>query len=203
MLQGEGQIQLFIKFWRTQSQASTLLRVALAWVQYQSGQGLPILIDVHTPLPYLTTRWIPALRTFLATIDGQIKLDRNYIPALKRHGDKYIMDKVVDSGAFMTPQLQQINRCRLYLDVSTVSDLTTANGKFIDTAISQGHRTILSSVSRWHKTNQARPSSESWIQWIRVCCIWSRCDGSLFSPLTLWLMPGSQWRHAWPCYYDY
>jgi hypothetical protein len=113
------------------------------------------------------------------------------------------MDKVVDSGAFTTLQLQEINRCRLYLDVSTVSDLTTANGKFIHTAISQGHRTILSSVSRWHKTNQARPSSKSWIQWIRVCRIWNRRDGSLFSPLTLWLVPGSQLRQAWPCYFDY
>ena len=82
-LQGEGQTQLFIKFWRTPSQASMLLRVALAWVQYQSGRGLPILTDVHTPLPYLIARWIPALRTFLATIDGQIELDRNYIPALQ------------------------------------------------------------------------------------------------------------------------
>jgi hypothetical protein len=202
-LQGEGQIQLFIKFWRTQSQASTLLRVALAWVQYQSGRSLPILTDVHTTLPYLTARWIPALRTFLATIDGQIELDRNYIPALQRHGDEHIMDKVVDSGAFTTLQLQQINRCRLYLDVSTVSDLTTANGKFIDTAILQGHRTILSSVSRWHKTNQARPSAESWTQWTRVCRIWSRRNGSLFSPLTLWLVPGSQLRRSWPCYFDY
>jgi hypothetical protein len=144
----------------------------------------------HTPLPYLTARWIPALRRFLSTINGQIELDRLYIPALQRHGDEHIMDKVVDSGAFSTTQLQQINRCRLYLDVSTVSDLKTANGKFIDTAISQGHRTSLSSVSRWHKTNQARPSSESWMQWNRVCRIWSCRDGSLFSPLTLWLLPG-------------
>jgi hypothetical protein len=135
-------------------------------------------MDVYTPLPYLTARWIPAVKTFLATIGGQIELDRNYILALQRHGDEHIMDKVVDSGAFTALQLQQINRCQLYLDVSTVSDLTTANGKFIDTAISQGHRTILSSVSRWHKTNQARPSSKSWIQWIRVCHILSRRDGS-------------------------
>jgi hypothetical protein len=106
-------------------------------------------------------------------------------PDQTRPKDQHIMDKVVGSGAFTTLQLQQINRCRLYLDISTVSDLTAANGKFIDTAISQGCRTILSSVSRWQKTNQARPSFESWIQWIRVCCIRSCRDGSLFSPLTL------------------
>jgi hypothetical protein len=182
-----------MKFWRTPCQASTLLQVAIAWVQYQSGRGLPILTDVHTPLPYLTALWIPALRTFLANIDGQIKLHPNYILALQRHGDEYIIDKVVDSGAlFTTLQLQQINWCRLYLDVSTVSNLTTANGKFIDTAISQGHCTILSSFSRWFRTNQACPSLESWIQWICVCHIWSGRDGSLFLPLTLWLVPGSQ-----------
>jgi hypothetical protein len=74
-LQGEGHIQLFIKFWRTPSQASTLLRVALAWVQYQSGLVLPILMDIHTLLPYLTKRWIAALPTFLASIDSQIELN--------------------------------------------------------------------------------------------------------------------------------
>jgi hypothetical protein len=41
------------------------------------------------------------------------------------------------------------------------------------------------------------------MQWNRVYRIWSRRDGSLFSPLTLWLVPGSQLRPSWPCYFDY
>jgi hypothetical protein len=41
-LQGEEQIQLFIKFWRTPSQASMLLQVALAWVLVRPCQiGFP------------------------------------------------------------------------------------------------------------------------------------------------------------------
>jgi hypothetical protein len=67
-------------------------------------------MDVYTiKLPYLTARWIPALRTVLATINGQIDLDRNYIPALQRHGDEHITDRVVDNGVFTTTQLQQID----------------------------------------------------------------------------------------------
>jgi hypothetical protein len=76
------------KIWRTPCQASTLLHVTLAWVQYQTGRCTPILTDAHTPLPYLTTRWIPSLQTFLTSINGQIELGHNYIPALQCQGIK-------------------------------------------------------------------------------------------------------------------
>jgi hypothetical protein len=65
-LQGEGQIMLFLKHWRARDDAGLLLRIALGWVQYQSGRGIPILEDVHSRIPYLESRWNPSLRQFLA-----------------------------------------------------------------------------------------------------------------------------------------
>ena len=81
-IQGEGQISMFLKFWRTQTPTSILLRTALAWTQYQSGTGTPLLTDVHPELPHLEPRWLPSLRNFLSSINATIELDTNYIPAL-------------------------------------------------------------------------------------------------------------------------
>ena len=89
-LQGEGQIMLFLKHWRTYDDVGRLLRVAVAWVQYQSGMDVSILSDVTTPLPYLEARWIPSLRRFLAQINAHITLDRSYIAPLQCVNDEYV-----------------------------------------------------------------------------------------------------------------
>jgi hypothetical protein len=47
--------------------------------------------DVHTPIPYAAARWLHSLRTFLATIDGQLELDTTYIPQSHRHRDTHLM----------------------------------------------------------------------------------------------------------------
>ena len=51
--QGMGQIHLFLRHWRSNSQAGRLLRIALCWVQFSAGTGKPILQDTKTHLPYL------------------------------------------------------------------------------------------------------------------------------------------------------
>jgi hypothetical protein len=61
VLQGEGQLTLFVKHWRTNTIISKMLRMALAWTQWNAGTGTSILSKVHEPLPYLEARWIPSL----------------------------------------------------------------------------------------------------------------------------------------------
>jgi hypothetical protein len=61
-IQGEGQIQLFLKFWRTQSEISQVLRITLAWCQYQAGTSKPVLEHPKDHIPYLEARWLPSLR---------------------------------------------------------------------------------------------------------------------------------------------
>jgi hypothetical protein len=56
---------LFLKHWRANDAAGRLLRIAVAWVQYQSGVGLPIFANPELHIPYLESRWLPSLRQFL------------------------------------------------------------------------------------------------------------------------------------------
>jgi hypothetical protein len=104
-LQGEGQLMLFLKHWRANDDAGRLLRVAVAWVQYQSGVGFPIFAHPATNIPYLESRWLPSLRRFLATIQGKLILDRTYIAPMQRENDEYIMTRVLETQIFTDSDL--------------------------------------------------------------------------------------------------
>ena len=125
-MQGEGQILQFLKFWRTHNNTGKLLRVAVAWLQLHTGVSFSLLANVTTVIPHMVTRWLPSLRTFLATIHGTISLDKTYVPPIQRTHDEYIMDTILQSEAFTTAQIKILNYCRLYLQVVTVSDLCHA-----------------------------------------------------------------------------
>jgi exonuclease III len=199
VLQGEGQILLFIKHWRCDEDAGRLLRIAVAWVQYQSGLDTPIFEDVHTPLPYLEARWLPSLRLFLAFIDAKLVLDKPYIAPLQRHNDEYLMRRILDTGIFSASDLHIINCCRLYLDVITVSDLLTACGLFMDCQVFL-HEPSLSSSSNYHRAVQHKP--QNWDMWDRAMSIWFTDTGVLRLPLGNWLYSGDRLRRTWRSYWD-
>lgn len=130
-LQGEGQIMLFLKHWRTQTIVSRILRVALAWSQFQSGLSKSILQDTRTNLPHLEGRWIKSLRTFLGKVNATIEVDKPYVVPPERERDIYIMEYAITSNLFDDNDLQIINYCRQYLHVTTVSELFDATGTTI------------------------------------------------------------------------
>jgi hypothetical protein len=158
-MQGEGQIMQFLKFWRTKTDTGKLLRVAVAWLQLNTGVGFSLLDNVTTVIPHLATRWLPSLRTFLASINGTIQLDRTYVPPIQRVHDEYIMDTILWSEAFTIAQINILNYCRLYLQVVTVSDICQANGTHADASFIFGYpSTLPSSQTNWKTINQSRPA---------------------------------------------
>ena len=97
-----------------------------------AGTGTSILQDVTTRLPHLETKWIPAVRGFLKSIRARIELEEDYVPPTQRKRDSYIMDYVTKSPKFKDWEVRLINYCRLYLQCTTVSDITSADGIYID-----------------------------------------------------------------------
>jgi hypothetical protein len=127
-LQGEGQIQQFLKHWRTNTMISRMLRIDLAWSQWQSGLSRPILTATSTPLPHLECRWLRSLRTFLHYSNSHLHVHQPFTQPIERIGDFHIMDYAIRSGLFDEEALRLINYCRLYLHVTTVSELFNADG---------------------------------------------------------------------------
>ena len=198
--QGIGQLQLFLRHWRSTTQCGDLLRIAYAWAQASVGTSLPFLSVVHTPLPHFESKWLASLRVFLASIDGSITVDNNPVPPIQRVHDCHLMDSIVQNPSFSPSQVRQVNYCRLYLQAHTLSDITLATGKHLDPAAMQGQRSLLSSHTKHHHFNQARPSDTSWEQWKRACLLWGTPDGKLHQPLGSWLLEPDQLRHRWSAY---
>eukprot|EP00957_Ditylum_brightwellii_P035859 2717763-Ditylum_brightwellii.AAC.1 len=60
-VQGIQQIEKILRYYCAASDTQTLLQVAIAWVQHQSGWHKLILQDTTTALPHVESRWIPSL----------------------------------------------------------------------------------------------------------------------------------------------
>ena len=128
VLQGEGQIKHFIKHWRTNTIISRTLRIAVLWAQWQTGLDRSLLDDTTSPIPHLECRWIKSLRAFLRDIQGRFIVDLQLAPIPERKFDIYIMRYAMECGEFNDEDLRIINYCRLYLHVTTVSELFNAAG---------------------------------------------------------------------------
>jgi hypothetical protein len=155
-VQGIGQVLTMIKFWRSPCQAGQLLRIAVAWAQYVAGISNPIFEDVGTHLPQLETKWISSLREYLQYTRCTIELDEAYLLKREREHDWHIMDAIVQCGLFSPAEIRQLNYCRLYLQVSTISDLATAQGESIDKNI--GSRSTGSLVMQHEQMAQCQPT---------------------------------------------
>jgi len=92
VLQGEGQLSLFVKHWRTNSIISDMLRMALSWAQWNAGTRISILHDTQSPIPYLEARWISSLRHSLSMALMHLQLDTDFTVPYERLGDRHLMD---------------------------------------------------------------------------------------------------------------
>jgi hypothetical protein len=127
-LQGEGQIQQFLKLWQTDTMISRMLQIDLAWSRWQSGLSRPILNDTATPLPHLECRWLHSLQNFLQYTNDQLHVNQPFVQPIERIGGFHIMDYAIQSGRFDEEALRIINYCRLYLHATTVSELFNTDG---------------------------------------------------------------------------
>jgi exonuclease III len=185
--QGIGQVTLFIRHWRQSTHIGKLLRIAVSWYQLAVGTSTSFLECTSIALPHLESKWLGSMRLFLAKMQGSLRLDAVYIQPRQRIHDEYIMDLVLASKKFTAAEVRRINYCRLYLQVVTLSDLTTIAGDRMDMSKSCGNPNIESSESRLDWPRQDRPSSREWTLWKSATKLWSNGSGELNTPLGPWI----------------
>ena len=85
---------------------------------------------------------------------------------LSRENDRFLMEAVL-RGNWSREVIQSVNRCRLYLQVLSFSDVTTGSGKQIRYCIWKGRR---ETQYGWNKSwpNQGDPSPQDWRYWRQV-----------------------------------
>ncbi len=84
----------------------------------------------------------------------------------KRENDQFLMDVFVRSGKYSDSELKILLRCRLYLQVSTLSDIVSGDGKSILDDALNGKNRYLTGNHDW--PIQARPPNIEWTFWAKV-----------------------------------
>ena len=186
--QGVGQVTMFIRHWRKDTQAGKLSKIALAWLQAQAGVSFPILAFPSKTIPQLESKWIESMRSFLAKINATIIIDERMSPTLQRLHDFVIMDLVQESGKFTDVELRRLNYCRLFLRAETVSDVVTVDGSKLDQCKLIGNWSLQSSRHHGNAIYQERPNDAAWTLWRRANRLWSNKHGDLLQPLGDWVL---------------
>lgn len=126
--------------------------------------GSPILEDTRA-LDYVNWGWLLHIRDFLDHIKGQIH-GATPKPPLYREHDSYIMDSTTIK-LLSRQDRAIIQRCRIYLQIATISDIASHDG----TRINPTWMTPTSpkpSISQLQWPKQGNPGRRAWTLWARV-----------------------------------
>ena len=134
-----------LKFFRdaiyANSETGKLLRLMMQYSQLEAGIG-PLLLeqpDMH--LSYLTPTWILSLRQYLLCHNMTVTVSDSYTIPLQGPNDEYIMQPQ-HLQRYSAQQQKDINLVRLYLQASTLADISDkANRKVINLNYLGGKRT--------------------------------------------------------------
>jgi hypothetical protein len=130
--QGVAQIMLIMEHVYNETETGRLLTISLDTLQMEAGTSGLLLMDTLPSLRYLPNCWIQSLRDFLRSNNLQLHLSAPWNFRLSRKGDAFLMDVFRTSGFFTTIELRHLNAVRIHLKVATVSDISEADGRFID-----------------------------------------------------------------------
>ena len=205
--EGFGQTSSLLKSWRAEhSLQSRMIKITVHWAQYTSGIGQAILANPTIKLPHLESHWLQGLRDYLCAVQGRIRLDNPGIPAIQRQYDRHIMDMVLANSKWKPTHIKRINWCRLYLNVTTLSDITNAQGNQIDPAIYTGDLDSIQARCTWQCVYQKKLDNSSWKIWRQFCRSFTTSAPhrryNLIQPLGDWLVPASQMRRQWLYWHD-
>jgi hypothetical protein len=126
--QGVSQVNLLISHLRSKSPIHNTAMIMLE--SYQLHAGTYHAAPMHThPYKYVQSPWMTLVREFLDSVKGQIHIpDLTTIKLLQEHNSS-IMDILVP--LFTKSELQSINACQLFLQVTLVLEITDDSGSFI------------------------------------------------------------------------
>jgi hypothetical protein len=165
--QGIAQLQLLLRHLRAGTSQGSLLLIGLSWWHLVAGFSSSLWENTSAKICYVEHSWYSSLRDFLVYAHGTI-----YIPPadflhwhhLRGH-DKNIMAIVSSLDSVTRVDLKAFNRCRLFLGVMFLSEITDADGLTLSRDAWTGDRRRFSYLL-W--PYQLKPGTKSWQFWRRL-----------------------------------
>ena len=185
----------------------SMIHIALQSAQMEAGSAHLLLTDPIPSLSYLSPCWLTSIRDFLRKHQLSLEFSTNWNFRLSRSHNQFLMDVFRNSNHFTPFDLRNLNAVRLFLQVATISDITSADGLTLHRQAYSGQKI------------SSRASSYSWIRQLVITKsqqdLWKRAlsltllsnsmpsEGvaglRLRQPLGHWLAEPNQ---VWSYYYD-
>jgi hypothetical protein len=190
-----SRVSMFFQHYHVSTNLSKKLDVLLGYLQLQiETPSNPFLQDYNkwgnlAPLSWVKMLW-KSLHHFEITL--QMKFPTIAPP---QESNKVIMD-IVFEHHLNTIKVARLNRCRVSLQAIFLSDITTADGKYLeDFVFNPGGKTRQSRYS----FPREKPSRQDWDQWVNFWHKYTTTGGKLKSHLGGWINPT---HRIWQWYYN-
>ena len=108
-------------------EVAKLMDISLCTAQLESGHEEQLLLHPRIKVKYLTNSWIKNLQDFLGSHKMQIEISNPWSPHTSCKHNAMIMPEMIKHGVSPYKQFH-INACRMYLQVSMLSNIATADG---------------------------------------------------------------------------
>jgi hypothetical protein len=161
--QGIDKLQLYLGHIRLRDKTGALLRIDHSYIQLIIGSGTNFMNLDHNNYPWLEQGWMTTLWMFTTYAKISFIESGTWVPTISRQHDTFIMEEFL-TLKLPTNIMARLNRCRIYLKVLTVSDITTADGQRILVEVKQGNQPLYRQ-SRLTWPTQGYPSKEDWAHW--------------------------------------
>jgi hypothetical protein len=129
VIQGVDKLKLFLGHLRIQDRTGQLLHIALGYLQLLSGTGSFTLNLDYEQFRWVETGWLTSLWEFTSKSMLTFDYPLQWLPSLPWSNDIFIMDHFCNQDC-KDNIMGLLSRCRLYLQVITLSDITSADGMF-------------------------------------------------------------------------
>jgi hypothetical protein len=111
----------------------------------------------------LKPNWITESWRFRKQCDSTIQTKGTWKPLRGRKVDVALMEVFANKN-FTAKEMKDINRCRMYLQVLYLSEVTDISGQHIEAWVIEGKRDGIMS-SKWEWPIQQRPPMAAWKVW--------------------------------------
>ena len=199
---GISQVYILLAALRSSGVAQELALIAISWGQFLSGVNYPILSNPRPALPHLDPMvWISQVRDFLGSLDCHIELSQTFLPELQRENDLFLMEHAL-TQQYGENQLRLLNACRIFLGVTLLSDIVSADGLSLRESAIQ-HVPDSMSAFRGHIPYQSYPSTATWNVWAdSLLSLTDHTSSRLTRPLGPWKKLGASTYRQWYEYLD-
>ena len=165
ILQGIDHIKVLLDHGGQPTATGELLQNTIETHMLETGSSNNFFSSSPNELTVMTLSWMKQTLQFLQ--EYNITMDHNITPLQKwkRTHDTIIMNTVYQSSIYTEEQTKQINQCRMYLRVITLSDITHSDGRPLRKIweVKKGIQTISAMAYRW--PIQGEPTQEAKQLW--------------------------------------